>query len=99
MAIKSEGKHGAEFIASERRETASRDTAILSSGSNLIAGTVIGKITATGKLLQCIPAAVDGSQVAAGVLLDNVDATAGDTVCVIISRQAELDKKEMNYGA
>jgi hypothetical protein len=50
-------------------------------------------------LLQCIPAAIDGSQVAMGVLLDNVNATAGDTPCVVITRQAEMNQKEMNYGA
>jgi len=40
--------------------------------------TVLGKITATGKLVILNPAAVDGSQVAYGILTQAVDATAAD---------------------
>lgn len=40
--------------------------------------TVVGKITATGKLVALNPAAVDGSQIAYGILTQAVDATAAD---------------------
>lgn len=40
--------------------------------------TVLGKITATGKLVALTPGAVDGSQVAYGILTQAVDATAAD---------------------
>ena len=40
--------------------------------------TVVGKITATGKLVALAPDAVDGSQNAYGILTQAVDATAAD---------------------
>lgn len=40
--------------------------------------TVVGKITATGKLVALNPAAVDGSEKAYGILTQAVDATAAD---------------------
>lgn len=45
---------------------------------NLAKYTVVGKITATGKLVAHDPAAVDGSQVAYGVLTQAANATAAD---------------------
>lgn len=40
--------------------------------------TVVGKISATGKLVQWAPGAADGSQIAYGILTQAVDATAAD---------------------
>jgi hypothetical protein len=40
--------------------------------------TVLGKITATGKLIALTPGASDGSQIAYGILTQAVDATAAD---------------------
>lgn len=40
--------------------------------------TVLGKITATGKLVALTPGAVDGSEKAYGILTQPVDATAAD---------------------
>jgi len=40
--------------------------------------TVMGRITATGKVVQLTPGASDGSQIACGVLTQAVDATAAD---------------------
>lgn len=40
--------------------------------------TVVGKITATGKLVQWAPGAADGSEKAYGILTQAVDATAAD---------------------
>lgn len=40
--------------------------------------TVLGKITATGKLVALTPGAVDGSQIAYGILTQAVDASAAD---------------------
>lgn len=44
----------------------------------LAKGTVLGKITATGKLVQINPAGADGSQIAYGILSQAVDAVAAD---------------------
>lgn len=66
----------------------SRDSITVVSGQNLARGTVLGKITANGKYTAFAPAAADGSQTAAGVLLDAVDASAADKEGVAIVRDA-----------
>lgn len=55
---------------------------ILSGTGKVKRGTLLGKITATGKLIPCISSASDGSQNPYAVLLDTVaDATSADAVC------------------
>ena len=54
------------------------DRVTVASGQNLPLGTVLGIVTASGKYKQIDPSAEDGTQVAAGVLLQNCDATLAD---------------------
>ena len=77
-----------EIWKSEDQEAVlySRDNIILITGQNLAAGTVLGRITASGKHTILAPAAADGSEVAAGVLLVDTDATAGDRKTVMGAR-------------
>ena len=56
----------------------SRDRVTVASGQNLPLGTVVGLVTAPGKFKQLDPSAEDGTQVAAGVLLQACDATLID---------------------
>ena len=56
----------------------SRDRVTVASGQNLTLGTVVGIVTASGKFKQIDPSAEDGTQVAAGVLLQACDATLAD---------------------
>ena len=56
----------------------SRDRVTVASGQNLPLGTVVGIVTATAKFKQIDPSAEDGSQVAAGVVLQACDATLID---------------------
>jgi hypothetical protein len=53
----------------------------------------------TGKLTILAPAAADGSQVAAGILVAPVDASAADVPCVILSRYAEVNGYELTWPA
>jgi hypothetical protein len=89
MATKTEGNHSAEFLLSNE-ETLSFDKGVLITGQNLAAGTVLGKITASGKYTLHNNAASDGSEVAAAILYDATDATAADTPCTVVSRIAEV---------
>ena len=66
----------------------SRDTITLVAGQNLPLGAVLGIVTASGKATQITPGAVDGSQLAAGVLIEDVDATAADVRTTMIARYA-----------
>lgn len=47
-------------------------------GLTLVAGTIMGKITASGKLRDCDQDASDGSQTAHSILVEDVDTTSGD---------------------
>jgi len=85
-----EGAHAGEFLLSEGNGRISRETITLVSGQDLSAGTVIGKITASGKYTAYADGNVDGSEVAAMILYANVDATSGDKEAVAISRYAEV---------
>lgn len=53
------------------------------SGQNLVRGTVLGKITASGKYNKSLSAAVDGSQTPIAILAEDIDASGGDKTGVI----------------
>lgn len=60
------------------RDTVTRKRTIASGAGVLPRGTLLGKITASGKYLKSLAAAVDGSEVPDSILLEPVDATAAD---------------------
>lgn len=49
-------------------------------GGLFLRGTVLGKITASGKYTLALAAASDGSQTPVAILVDNVDATSADAL-------------------
>jgi len=55
----------------------------LITGQNLKRGTLLGKITATGKLKQRIAASTDGSENAHSILVHDADATASELRVVV----------------
>lgn len=81
----------------------SRDTVTIKSGLSLALGAVIGKITAAGadqgKLKDYDPAAADGSEAVAGILVAAVDATNADTPGVAIARVAIAKKSGLVWKA
>lgn len=62
-----------------------RELGTLVTGQNLKERTILGRITATKKFTQWNPMATDGSEIVAGILIDDVDATDSDQNCVLIS--------------
>jgi hypothetical protein len=97
MATMTEARRTGEFIISEANGTISRDEVTIVSGQNLAVGTVVGKITASGKYTAYDDDNADGSQTAAGILYAAVDATAGDKKGVIIARHAEVDTSQLVF--
>ena len=90
MAL-NEGKYTGEFLLSEANGTRSREqVTIAAAAPAMVAGTVLGKITASGKYTAYSNAASDGTEVAAGVLLYNVANSAADQKAVVIARDAEV---------
>lgn len=63
-----------DLLKYEATNLYSRDRVTVAAGQALPLGAVIGMITATGKVKELDPSAGDGSQFAAGVLLQACDA-------------------------
>ncbi|CAD7036451.1 head decoration protein [Pseudorhizobium halotolerans] len=96
----SEGRYASDWLKREADSHFSREEVIVASGSGVVqTGTVLGKITASGKYKPVTVAAVDGSQNAAGILLHTVDATSADAAAVIIARDAIVVHQGLKYGA
>ncbi len=78
-----------DVLKYEEENLYSRDQVTVVSGQNLKLGTVIGRVSATQKVKALDPSATDGSEVAAGVVLQSIDASAAEkTNGLIVSRQA-----------
>jgi hypothetical protein len=93
-----EGKHTAEFVVSQAPGTLSVDAVTIVLGQDRKAGDVMGKITASGKYKIYDNAAVDGSEVAAGILWGDVDATAADKPGTLLERLAEVRAADLGWN-
>lgn len=91
-----EGIHTGEFLLSEANGTQSREAAIVAAAAPaMVSGTVVGKITASGKWTNYNNAASDGSEVARGVLYTQVANLTVDQKAVVIVRQAEVSSARL----
>ena len=100
MTTLNETLHAGGFMLSGNFDGSqiSCDKITVASGQGPInAGTILGKITASGKYVQLTEGASDGSQVAGGILWDYVDATSADTLAAAITRYAEVTGGELTY--
>jgi len=88
MAI-TEATRAGEFLLSEANGTRSREPITLTGGA-FPAGQVLGKITANGSYTAYDPVATDGSEAAAAILYEAVDASTADATGVAIVRDAEV---------
>jgi len=91
MTTLNESVHAGEFLLSEGNGLISREAVTIAEGQNLVAGTVVAKVTASGKYVAQAAGGDDGSEVAAGVLYGAVNASGGDAKGVVIARLAEVD--------
>lgn len=99
MTTLTEGRHPGEHLVSEANGTRSREVVTLITGQNLAPGTVLGKITASGKYTQLAPGAADGSEAAAAVLFAEVNATAADKAAVVNVRDTEVAGAALTWPA
>lgn len=97
--IKEEGVYAGEFLISECDEgTIGRDAVVIASGQGvLVAGSVLGKITLSGKFAAYDNSETNGTEVAAGILYSKVDATSADVNSVAITRLAEVKKSLLSF--
>ena len=73
-----------------------RETVTLKSGTNYALGSVLGKITASGKYRLSPAAAVtgdEGAETAVAVLIEAVDATAADKTGLVVARGPAIVSK------
>lgn len=86
----------AEFVRSEANHTRSRDNLDVADAALVIIkpADVLGKVTATGKIVKHNPDAVDGSQNAIGIARDYPDKTLKKVVA--ITRDAEVETALVN---
>lgn len=80
------------------RNTRTRKATIKSGAGILKRGSLLGKITATGKYVLSTSAAVDGSEVPDVILLEPVDATAAD-VEAAIAISGDFGIQGITFGA
>lgn len=98
MTVLLEGRHPGEFLMSEASRQRSRDNITVASGAGIIApGTVLGRITASGKYVVSAIGAQDGSETAAAVALYGCDATSADAHIAAITRDAEVNAQVLTY--
>lgn len=75
-----------------------RETVTLLAGTAYSVGSVLGRITASGKYKLATSGGTDGAQTAAAVLLFAVDATLADAVGIVVVRgPAILSRAALAY--
>lgn len=88
MPVITESNNLGDLLKYEAPSLYSRDVVTVASGQNLAMGTVVGLKTADGKAHTLAPAATDGTEDVAGLLIQAVDATSADAEGVMVARHA-----------
>lgn len=68
------------------------------SGSTLLIGMLIGRVTETGKVKQSVSTATDGSQIPIGICATNYTFTAAETGAIEICIQGDVDYGMLVFG-
>lgn len=95
MNWKTQPRTAGIYIVAEVAVALSRENGVLAAGESLQAGTVLGKLTATGEYAQFDPAANDGSQNAAAILYASKDATDAAQPIVVSARLTAVTGDEL----
>lgn len=99
MPVITEGARAGEHIISDQGSM-SRDVLTIAAGAGkLEAGTVLAKLTATGKLAPYDNTGTDGTETAHCVLFGNVDATDADVRATVHSRLCEVQTSTLKWAA
>jgi len=101
MTILTEGRHAGGFLVWEAFRDYTREVITIATGGTypvLEPGTVLGKITASGKYAAHDPVAVDGTETAVAVLWGPADATLADaTVVTVLRGPAIVNGKDLVF--
>lgn len=102
MTVLTQGVMPLEFLLSEADGMRARDqeTVTVAGGVALPSGTVLGRITATGKLVKYDDAGTDdGRRTAVGVLGYGLDGVNGDYKALVFTRDCEVNGAMLNGGS
>ena len=104
MAILTEGTRDMEFLVSEANDWRSRDevTVTVPANTTFDAGTVMGKLTASGKFVRHNAALATGAEDETAVLGFNVvnsTGSAADYTATVVARDAEVNGSDLTYEA
>jgi len=86
MPVLTEPPSMGDVLKYEVNPNYTREVVTLLAGTPYPVGSVLGKITASGKYTLSPATGTDGSQVASTVLLYAVDATLADAVGIVVAR-------------
>ncbi|BAO82920.1 hypothetical protein SMCB_0692 [Serpentinimonas maccroryi] len=93
-------KNLGDLLKYEAPNLYSRDQDTVAAAQNLALGTVVGRETATAKLKALEPSATDGTEIAVGVLGNDVDATLIDREdAILIARHAIVARAALVWPA
>lgn len=85
-----------DLLKFELNANYSRETVTLKAGTNYALGSVLGKVTASGKYRLSPAAQVvgdEGAETAIAVLIEAMDATDGDKIGVVVARGPAIVSK------
>lgn len=100
MANQTEGLVAGDGLKKELPNDLSRSTETIVSGAgDLPLFRVLGRITASGKLTNYTPGAIDGSETAVAVLIAATDASAADAQAPVIDWTALFAYNRLTWGA
>lgn len=100
MTTLSEGRTAGDFLLFEEDNHFSRDVVTIAAGADLEPGTVLGRVTASGKFVAADEAASTGEEVAVAVLLTPAKAATTDvTDAIVIARHARVRRLGLVFGA
>lgn len=90
-----------DVVLFEEDDHYSRDVVTIVSGAGVLTvGTVLAKITASGKYTSAKATGADGSQTAIAVLLEDVDATSADVTKVkVLARHGTVKRLGLVFDA
>ena len=73
------------------------DGVTIVTGETLVRGSLLGKVTATGKYKLSLSAAVDGSQTPVAIASEAVDASAADVITTVY-KSGEFNQNQITFG-
>ncbi|MGH8345188.1 MAG: head decoration protein [Pseudomonas sp.] len=90
MTVKYETLHAGEFLLSEGAGKISREAIMVIAGPALVAGQVLGLVTATHEFAPYDPAAIDGTEVATCILYGPLGESTEERRASAVVRLAEV---------